>query len=385
MKVLPFTLLFFTIGYFAAAQKKIVRTTRQSYNLVSNGSFEDINVCTEFDAHCEPEGWFFLPTYTVEPQGNDSNKYEVIAFCNQFYKGRSGNYLYTKLLCPLKEGNRYQFSIWIVTPQNEFEHFDIYFSTLEPSTHLALNTITDPAFSLTSQHAESSRRLWKKYSYTYTATGEEHFITLGNFSDKLIDQEKATANNKQGDILYGIDNISLSPLDSREPLCNEYFAGIQQLYDQNYRHPPRMTHRLPIDSTLLLSKNKGIVPLSLSKAKPFTQTDTLIIPDILFRSNSSKINAGFETKLESLITHIRIRHLTAIEIIGHTDNTGDPGSNIKLSLQRAGAIRKYILLKLPLLEPVTSIKGEGETRPTATNETVEGRKINRRVEILLKQ
>ena len=385
MKFLLIILFFFSANYLANAQKKNATGAKPLYNLVANGSFEDINVCTEFDAHCEPEGWFFLPTYTVEPQGNDSNKYEVITFGNKFYNGRSGNYLYTKLLCPLKEGNRYLFSIWIVTPQNEFDHFDIYFSEPEPTTHQALNTISEPAFSLTSKQAESSRRLWKKYSYTYTATGDEHFITLGNFSNGSIDKEKATANNKHGDILYGIDNISLSPLDGSEPLCNEYFAGIQQLYNQNYRHPARMTHRLPMDSTLLLSNNKGIAPLSANKTNTFSKSDTLIIPDILFRSNSSKVNPDFMNKLQELITNIRIRHLTAIEIVGHTDNIGDSISNNKLSLQRADAIRQYIMLKLPLLKPITDIQGEGESRPRATNETAEGRRSNRRVEIILKQ
>ena len=385
MKIL-FSILFSLIttnGSFGQKKTK----PKESFNLVANGSFEDINVCTEFDARCEPDAWFYLPNYIEEPQGNDSNKYEVIAFANTRYKGRAGNYLYTKLLCPLKEGKRYRFSMWVVTPKNEFDHLDTYFTYLEPTNHNALNTITEPAFSLDKKSIESTHRRWIKCSYTYTATGEERFLTIGNFSDKPIDIEKSTANNKQGEILYGIDNISLVPLDNKEPMCNEYFANIKQLYDQNYRHPAKMIHSLPLDTTLLQSAKRNAYTNSSFGAnnKAFTKVDTLFIPDILFRYNSSDINTEFMGKLQTLITNIRIRHFSAIEIVGHTDNIGSKDFNNNLSLQRANAIKNYILLQLSLPGEMIATKGMGEISPIATNETPEGRKSNRRVEIILKQ
>ncbi len=345
---------------------------------MANGSFEDINECTEFEAMCEPEAWFFLPTYTSEPQGNDSNRYELLAMTNTNYGGRSGYYLFSKLLCPLQEGKRYRFSIWINTPLNEFDHLDIYFTYLEPSNHLALNTVKEASFSLTEKYAEAAYRRWKKYSYTYIATGEERFLTLGNFGNESIDKSKLAANHKNGDVIYAIDNVSLYPMDGKESPCREYYAVTKQLYDQNYRHPARMLDKILLDTTLLNGK-----PMKTTQ-NAFTKMDTLIIPDILFQSNSSKINPAFSSKLQAVIVNMRIRHFSSIEIVGHTDSLGSPELNNRLSLQRAEAIQQYILEQMQLPEALIEIKGVGASQPKSPNDTPEGRRKNRRVEIILK-
>lgn len=354
---------------------------------MANSGLEDLNKCREFEILCEPEAWFYLPAYIEEPQGNDSNKYEVIAFANLKSKTRAGNYFYTKMLCPLYEGKQYQFSIWIATPKNEFDHLDVYFTYLEPIHQNSLNIITTPSFSITNEHAESNYRRWTKYNATYTANGAEKFLIIGNFSNNIINNEKLKANNKEGEILYAIDNITFFPLDRSEQMCNEYYANMRQLYDQNYRHPAKLNLSPPLDTTLLLSFNNNFSSraVSTSNKTSVNKTDTLIIPDILFSYNSSKINPEFIPKLQSLITNIRIRHFTSIEVVGHTDNIGNETFNKNLSLQRANAIKKFIIDQMHLPKEMIEAQGLGKTMPIATNETNEGRKKNRRVEIILKQ
>lgn len=359
---------------------------KETFNLLANGGLEDLNKCREFDILCEPEAWFYLPAYIEEPQGNDSNKYEVIAFGNLKSKTRAGNYFYTKMLCPLHEGKQYQFSIWIATPKNEFDHLDVYFTYLEPIHQNSLNIISTPSISITKEHAISNQRRWTKYNTNYTANGAEKFLIIGNFSDNIINNEKSTANNKDGEILYAIDNISFFPLDSREQMCDEYYANMKQLYDQNYRHPAKLNLSPPLDTTLLLSFNDNFSSRAVgtSNKSPVNKTDTLIIPDILFSYNSSKINPEFIPKLQYLITNIRIRHFTSIEVVGHTDNIGNETFNKNLSLQRANAIKKFIIDQMHLPKTTIETQGLGKTMPIATNETNEGRKKNRRVEIILK-
>ena len=375
MKIFPLILLTIIVSLYAHSQKRSYVKPTEPLNLVANGSFEDINTCTEFQALCEPEAWYFLPAYIVEPQGNDSNKYEMIAMTNMRHGGRAGNYIFTKLLCPLQEGKQYRFSIWINTQRNEFNHFDAYFTYLEPSTHQALNTITEPAFSLSSKHAEMAWKLWKKYTYTYIATGEERYLTLGNFSNEIADVSKLMANNKNGDILYAIDNVTLVSLDQKTTPCKEYFAIINQLYNQNYRHPARLIDKVPLDSSLMKGHRLN--------TRPTGKTDTLIIPDILFRSNSSKMNPAFAIKLQALVINMRIRHFSSIEVVGHTDSIGGAEANNKLSLNRAEAIRQYILTALQLPAEAVTAKGLGESQPKTSNSTPEGRQRNRRVEIIL--
>lgn len=68
-----------------------------------------------------------------------------------------------------------------------------------------------------------------------------------------------------------------------------------------------------------------------------------------------------------------------IEVAGHTDNVGNPQSNIKLSKERAEAIRQYLLQTYGLPPNAVVAHGYGDTQPIATNDTVEGREVNRRV------
>jgi outer membrane protein OmpA-like peptidoglycan-associated protein len=70
-----------------------------------------------------------------------------------------------------------------------------------------------------------------------------------------------------------------------------------------------------------------------------------------------------------------------IEIGGHTDSRGSDQYNLELSDKRANAVREYLLSKLPQVEPGQyTAKGYGESRPVASNDTVEGMALNRRVE-----
>jgi len=70
---------------------------------------------------------------------------------------------------------------------------------------------------------------------------------------------------------------------------------------------------------------------------------------------------------------------TVIEIGGHTDNTGDPGANLRLSQQRAEAVRSYLVSQG--VEPaMLTARGYGDTKPVAANNTEEGKFRNRRIE-----
>jgi len=70
-----------------------------------------------------------------------------------------------------------------------------------------------------------------------------------------------------------------------------------------------------------------------------------------------------------------------ITIEGHTDNIGDDASNQALSEQRASAVRTALIERFNVAPDRLTTKGFGETRPIETNETLEGRARNRRVEL----
>lgn len=69
-------------------------------------------------------------------------------------------------------------------------------------------------------------------------------------------------------------------------------------------------------------------------------------------------------------------------IEGHTDNVGKPQSNLTLSQARAETVRQ-VLISFGVDPSRVEAQGFGSTKPRESNETVEGRALNRRVEVRL--
>ncbi len=72
-----------------------------------------------------------------------------------------------------------------------------------------------------------------------------------------------------------------------------------------------------------------------------------------------------------------------LDINGHTDNQGEENRNQQLSIDRAAAVRNYLISKGISPERMESF-GYGESRPKASNDTPAGRAENRRVEFIVR-
>ncbi len=84
-------------------------------------------------------------------------------------------------------------------------------------------------------------------------------------------------------------------------------------------------------------------------------------------------------ELDRVVTLLKENPNIEIEMSAHTDSYGSDDYNYKLSDNRAKSVREYIISKGIPESRITS-QGYGETKPMATNETDEGRQLNRRVE-----
>jgi len=71
-------------------------------------------------------------------------------------------------------------------------------------------------------------------------------------------------------------------------------------------------------------------------------------------------------------------------IEGHTDSTGSPRVNEKLSMERAAAVEEYLIANRTVAPDHISSKGYGSSRPLAPNETTQGRAINRRIDVIIR-
>ncbi|WP_417940854.1 OmpA family protein [Flavobacterium sp. RS13.1] len=103
---------------------------------------------------------------------------------------------------------------------------------------------------------------------------------------------------------------------------------------------------------------------------------------ILFDTGKSTITSESYTILNDIINVLNQYSSDNFIIEGNTDNTGESNDNMKLSKDRSEAVMNYFIEKGIRKDRLKSV-GYGDTKPVATNDTEEGRKINRRVEINL--
>ena len=102
----------------------------------------------------------------------------------------------------------------------------------------------------------------------------------------------------------------------------------------------------------------------------------------LFDRDESDIRAGQSPMLDR-VAQVLKRSMRPVLVEGHTDNEGSLGYNSKLSQARAEAVAQALIARGVPAERIT-IKGVAWLRPIASNDTAQGRALNRRVEILVR-
>lgn len=113
-------------------------------------------------------------------------------------------------------------------------------------------------------------------------------------------------------------------------------------------------------------------------------SDTLSL-DIKFALNSDELTQSgvnaLDTLGSALLSFQRAGDLPTIMLEGHTDDTGSEAYNLVLSEKRANSARKYLLERFSLPTDSIMSAGFGETSPKVLEQTREGRRANRRVEL----
>ena len=104
---------------------------------------------------------------------------------------------------------------------------------------------------------------------------------------------------------------------------------------------------------------------------------------ILFATNSSTLSDASRSALRKLAESLNQNPDTDIKIVGHTDNTGNVDYNQTLSEKRAKSVFDYLMVDQGVSSKRMEFEGKGIHEPIADNSTVEGRALNRRVEILI--
>jgi outer membrane protein OmpA-like peptidoglycan-associated protein len=113
---------------------------------------------------------------------------------------------------------------------------------------------------------------------------------------------------------------------------------------------------------------------------PIEAGASTVLNNIFFDVARYELKPMSQSELDRVVQLMKDNPTLKIQISGHTDNSGSPADNIKLSENRAQSVTSYLTAKgIPAAR--LSFKGWGDTQPVADNSTPEGRARNRRTEL----
>ncbi len=119
--------------------------------------------------------------------------------------------------------------------------------------------------------------------------------------------------------------------------------------------------------------------------KAMNENGKVSLYGILFDTGSDQIKPSSFVEIELIAQYLKNNPQKKVYIVGHTDNTGSYQSNLSLSERRATAVVKALSTQYGIEANRMTSAGVGPVAPESKNTSEEGRKKNRRVEIVLNE
>ena len=189
------------------------------------------------------------------------------------------------------------------------------------------------------------------------------------------------------------DNLYLFGLNGNDNLYKRVYTVYGGIAKAMY--PDDMPAVLPydsvIDTTYLQSLAADATAASAKPATPVFDSRAPATGTFAKRSWAIEFDTGRATfrpeaipVLDQMLDQVAISGLT-VQVSGHTDNIGDPSSNLALSKRRAEAVSSWLQANAPSSFPKERVRTRayGDQQPVAANDSADGRARNRRVDIAL--
>jgi outer membrane protein, adhesin transport system len=216
--------------------------------------------------------------------------------------------------------------------------------------------------------------------------GQRTLLDLLDTQNELFEANRAHINARYDQIIAQARTLaSMGRLTAALGVSRPNQPSLQEAGQD--RHPLLPPEELcPFEAPELIQVDKAVVisspaprvrPVQLSRTEP---THVTYLADALFDFDQSTLKSGGKVQLDALVSQLKGLDVEVVIVIGHADAIGTDAYNLKLSQRRASAVKAY-LVSQGLSGSKVRTEGRGESEPVASNETIEGRARNRRVEV----
>ncbi|MCX6302813.1 MAG: OmpA family protein [Bacteroidia bacterium] len=128
--------------------------------------------------------------------------------------------------------------------------------------------------------------------------------------------------------------------------------------------------------------DQDVVADAASMASSIKETGKVAVYGIYFDTGKATLKPESEPTLVEIAKLLKADPSLKLYVVGHTDNTGSFDANMKLSIDRAASVVNALVSQHSVNAASLKACGDGPTAPVATNDTEEGKALNRRVELV---
>lgn len=217
-----------------------------------------------------------------------------------------------------------------------------YFSTTTPMKNIMTNLPLTPQYNHTAVVNQDTQK-WEKITGSFMPEQAYFLLTIGNFYD-----------NKETTV---------------EPSIHHDMPAASEVTYAYYL----------IDDVRVWQEDDT---LELIPPEPLVITKSTTLESVEFATSSAVLLAHSKKELQQLVQLLKENPHTHISIHGHTDNVGNPVTNLELSKTRAQAVVNFLIAN-GIAKNRLEAKGFGAARPLQDNQTATGRAKNRRVEFVV--
>ncbi|RFS13902.1 OmpA family protein [Emticicia sp. C21] len=267
----------------------------------------------------------------------------------------------------------------VITLELKKTGYDFTFNPIDSKTGAAIPNVkitlvdaNNQSIPVTNNEAKSvsPKSFEKKYSLNAQAANYKAF-------SETLDLMDMVAANKHDIVMEKADPVQAPPPVVEKPKVEEKTVAKKE--ENPTPAPPIATPKEP-------EKKEPEKPVVSSIADDYFKGIAIGTPvkleNVYFDQSQPVIKPQSFPELDRLVSLLKRYPKMSIEIVGHTDNVGDPRMNLYLSELRAKAVSNYLFNKGIAPNRLTH-KGKGQEQPVSANDTEENRQKNRRVEFIV--